>query len=80
MARLRPIRAEGDDAVTMPTITGMAVVRCPGCKKWRIRVAKAHGRYATRRHKPCGIVPVDSSDPVRDVAGNPPGSITGSAR
>ena len=65
----------------MPTIKGMALVRCPGpCKKWRIRVAKAHGRYATRRHKPCGIVPVDPSTPVRDVAGNPPGSLTGSAR
>lgn len=64
----------------MTQVRGMALVRCPRCQQWKVRVARPFGKYATRRHPRCGVVEVPSTAEVRDVAANPPGSVTGSGR
>jgi hypothetical protein len=63
-------------------IDGITFARCPGpCGRWRVRVHLGERRgWHVRRHRGCGLQPLPASHEVRDVAPNPPGSTTGSAR
>ena len=48
---------------------GLSFARCPGpCGRWRSRVWVTHaGRYAVRRHEPCGLVYLEPGAEVRPV-------------
>ena len=46
----------------------LALARCPECGRWRTRVRRAFGRMTTRRHEPCGIVPLPAGAELREPA------------